>query len=508
MIRRALISVSDKTGIVDFAKALEGLDVELISTGGTKKKLEEAGIKVMDVSDFTGFPEMMDGRLKTLHPKVHGGILGIRGNADHMKAMEDNGIQPIDMVVVNLYPFENAVREKPDDLENAIENIDIGGPTMIRSAAKNYKDVVVIVDPSDYKTVSDELKGDKDVSIETRQKLALKVFRRTADYNSEIDDYLSGKFLDENILRFSMVEGKELRYGENPHQSATWFKDPKSDFEMKQLHGKELSFNNLIDINAAVNIAGEFEEPVCVIIKHTNPCGTAVGGSPLDAFKKAKATDPISSFGSIISFNREVDLPVAEEINRMFVEVIVAQSFSEDAINEFKKKKNLRLIKINKFPDLSKEQDYKKIVGGLLVQDLDTKVPKENELKIVTKEKPTDDQLKGMVFGWKVMKHVKSNAILFVARDRTLAIGAGQMSRVDSVKLAVMKAKNLDISLENSVLTSDAFFPFRDGVDEAVNAGAKAIIQPGGSMKDQEVIDAADEHKIAMVFTGFRCFKH
>ncbi len=508
MIKRALISVSDKTGITGFAKELEGMGVDIISTGGTKKKIQEAGIKVRDISEFTGFPEMMDGRVKTLHPKVHGGILNIRGNAEHQKAMKDNGIEPIDMVVVNLYPFESAVRAKPDDLENAIENIDIGGPTMIRSAAKNYKDVTVIVDPSDYGKVLKELKEKGDVSLETKQLLALKVFRRTADYNGEIDTYLSRKFLNEEVLRISMVDGKKLRYGENPHQEAVWYKDPKSDLMMNQLHGKELSFNNLIDINAAVTIAAEFKEPCCIIIKHTNPCGAAIGNSPLDAFMKAKETDPISAFGSIISFNREVDVKAAEEISKMFVEVIVAPKFAEDAKAKFMEKKNLRLIEINEFPDMSIEKDFKKIVGGLLVQDVDTRVPKKDELKVVTKAKPTEDQLSAMEFGWRVLKHIKSNAIMFCGKDRTLAVGAGQMSRVDSVKLAAMKAASVGISLEGSVMTSDAFFPFRDGLDEGVNAGAKAVIQPGGSVKDDEVIAAADEHGIPMVFTGFRCFKH
>ncbi len=508
MIKRALISVSDKSGIIEFARELETMGVDLISTGGTKRKIQDAGIKVRDISEFTGFPEMMDGRVKTLHPKVHGGILNIRGNAEHQKAMQENGIEPIDMVVVNLYPFEEAVRAKPDDLENAIENIDIGGPTMIRSAAKNYKDVAVIVDPADYGKVIAELKEKGEVSLQTKQKLALKVFRRTADYNGEIDTYLSRKFLGEEVLRLDMVDGKKLRYGENPHQSATWYRDPKSDFELKQLHGKELSFNNLIDINAAVTIAGEFSEPCCIIIKHTNPCGAAVGDGLLDAFRKAKETDPLSAFGSIISFNREVDAATAEEISKMFVEVIVAPKFSEGAKAKFMEKKNLRLIEIGKFPDLSKEKDFKKITGGLLVQDIDTRVPTKDELKVVTKEKPTEEQLSAMEFGWRILKHVKSNAIMFCAKDRTLAVGAGQMSRVDSVKLAAMKAASVGISLEGSVMTSDAYFPFRDGLDEGVKAGAKAVVQPGGSVRDDEVIAAADEHGIPMVFTGFRCFKH
>ncbi len=508
MLKRALISVSDKTGIVEFAKELESMGIDLISTGGTKKKIEEAGIKVRDISEFTGFPEMMDGRVKTLHPKVHGGILNVRSNLQHQKSMEENGIEPIDIVVVNLYPFEEAVKTNPEDLTNAIENIDIGGPTMIRSAAKNYKDVTVIVDPADYGKVITELKERGDVSLKTKEELALKVFRRTAEYNSGIDTYLSRKFLGEEVLRLSMTDGKKLRYGENPHQEATWYSDPTSSFKMNQLQGKELSFNNLIDINAAVMISSEFKDPCCIIIKHTNPCGAATGSGPLDAFNKAKATDPVSAFGSIISFNDEVDLETAQELNNMFVEVIVAPSFADDAKQEFMKKKNLRLIKIENFPDMKKEKDFKKIVGGLIVQDTDTRVPSKEELKVVTEKKPTEDQLAAMEFGWKVLKHVKSNAILFAAKDRTLAVGAGQMSRVDSVKLAVMKARNVGISLDDSVMTSDAFFPFRDGLDEGVNAGAKAVIQPGGSLKDDEVIAAANEHGIPMVFTGFRCFKH
>ncbi|MFH0956672.1 MAG: bifunctional phosphoribosylaminoimidazolecarboxamide formyltransferase/IMP cyclohydrolase, partial [Candidatus Aenigmatarchaeota archaeon] len=414
MVKRALLSVSDKAGIVEFARELSGMGTELISTGGTKKKLQEAGIKVKDISEFTGFPEMMDGRVKTLHPKVHGGILNIRENPQHQEAMRKNAIQPIDMVVVNLYPFEEAVRKNPDDLENAIENIDIGGPAMIRSAAKNYKDVIVITDPSDYGRVISELKEKGGVPLKMREALALKVFRRTADYDSGIDTYLSRKFLGEEVLRLSMVGGTKLRYGENPHQEAAWYKDPKSDFSMSCLQGKELSFNNLMDINAAVTIAGEFQEPCCIIIKHNNPCGAAIGKEPLDAFLKAKTTDPLSAFGGIVSFNREVDAGTAEEIDKMFVEVVVAPQFSDGAKAEFSKKKNLRLIEINKFPDREKEKDYKKIAGGLLVQDADTKLPSREDLKVVTKAKPTDEQLQAMLFGWKVTKHVKSNAILFV----------------------------------------------------------------------------------------------
>ena len=367
MIERALISVSDKTGIVELAKGLAGLGVELISTGGTKKKLEEAGVKVMDISDFTGFPEMLDGRLKTLHPKVHGGILAIRSDPGHRKAMNENGIKPIDMVVVNLYPFEKAIKQKPDDIDNAIENIDIGGPTMLRSAAKNYKDVVVVVDPDDYAHVLEELKTKGDVSLKTREKLAVKVFQRAADYNSEIERFFSGKFLDKKILRMSFVDGKELRYGENPHQGGTYFRDPESDFGFKQLHGKELSFNNLSDMNAAVSITGEFDgdECVSVVVKHANPCGVATGKTPLDAYRLARETDPLSAFGSIVSFSREVDLDAAQEINKTFVEVVVAPSFSKQGLDELKQKKNLRVIEINKFPDLSSEHDYKKISGGL-----------------------------------------------------------------------------------------------------------------------------------------------
>ena len=510
MIKRALISVSDKTGIVELAKGLAGLGVELISTGGTKKKLEEAGVKVMDISDFTGFPEMLDGRLKTLHPKVHGGILAIRSDPEHRKAMNENGIKPIDMVIVNLYPFENAINQKPDDVENAIENIDIGGPTMIRSAAKNYKDVVVVVDPDDYGHVLKELKTKGSVSMQTKERLAVKVFQRAADYNSEIDRFFSEKFLDEKILRMSFVNGKELRYGENPHQHGTYFRDPGAGFEFSQLNGKELSFNNLSDMNAAVSIAGEFDEDECVsvVVKHANPCGVATGKTPLDAFKLARQTDPLSAFGGIISFSREVGLDVAQEINKTFVEVVVAPSFSEQGLQELKQKKDLRVIQISKFPDLSGEHDYKKISGGLLVQDVDTKQLTKALLKTVTEKKPTEEQIQAMLFGWRVLKHVKSNAVIFVGKDRTLGIGAGQMSRIDALQVAVMKAGKSKMSLEGSVLASDAFFPFRDCVDEAVKVGTKAIVQPGGSLRDKESIDAANGHGIAMAFTGFRCFKH
>lgn len=507
-MKRALISVFDKTGIVEFSRELEKLGMEIISTGGTKRKLEESGVRVRDVSGYTGFPEMMDGRLKTLHPRIHGGLLGIRDNPEHVKAMEENGIQPIDMLVVNLYPFEKVVRERPEDVDNAIENIDIGGPAMIRSAAKNHMGVVVIVDPGDYAPVLKELKDKGEVSRKTRQRLAVKVFRRVADYNAEIDTYLSRRFLGEENLRLSFSGGKELKYGENPHQPAMWFRDPGSGFRFRQLHGKKLGFNNLMDTNSAMSLAGEFEEPVAVIIKHANPCGVAVGENLLGAYRKARKTDPVSAFGGIASFNREVGPDVAEEMNKTFVEVVVAPSFSGDALEELKKKKNLRLLEIGSFPDMGKESDYKKIAGGILVQDADTRIPRRDELRTVTEKAPTEEHTEAMLFGWKVLRYVKSNAIIFVGRDRTLAIGAGQMSRVDSVRLAVMKAAEHEISLRDSVMCSDAFFPFRDGIDEAAKTGAAAVIQPGGSVRDQESIDACNEHGMAMAFTGFRCFRH
>lgn len=507
-MKRALLSVYDKTGLVEFARELERMGVEIISTGGTRKALEDAGIKVRDVSQHTGFPEMMDGRLKTLHPKVHGGLLGVRGDPEHEKSMEENGIEPIDLVAVNLYPFEKAVQEKPDDIANAIENIDIGGPAMIRSAAKNHRDVAVVVDPKDYGKIIAELKEKGEVSRETMQRLAVKVFRRTADYDGEIDSYLSRKLLGEEVFRASFAGSEKLKYGENPHQKATWFMDRKSDFSFRQLHGKQLGFNNISDMNAAISLAGEFEEPVAVIMKHANPCGVAVGEGLLDAYRKAREADPVSSFGGIVAFNREVSRDVAEEMGKIFLEVIVAPSFSKDALGELKKKKGLRLIETGGFPELSRESDFKKVAGGLLVQDADSRLPGREDLKTVTKKAPTGEQAEAMLFGWRVLKYVKSNAIIFVARDRTLGIGAGQMSRVDSVKLAAMKAKEHGISLEGSVVCSDAFFPFRDGVDEAAKAGAAAVVQPGGSIKDQDAIDAANEHGMAMAFTGFRCFRH
>lgn len=509
MIIRALVSVYDKTGIVDFCEELDKLGIEIISTGGTKKQLEDAGIKVKGVTELTGFPEMLDGRVKTLHPKVHAGILAARNNPNHKKAIAENGISLIDMVVVNLYPFTQAIKSKPDDVENAIENIDIGGPTMIRSAAKNYKDVTVIVDPRDYKKVLEELKKDNEVSLKTRKELMIKVFSETAKYNSAIDTYFSRKFISEEKMWLNFNKGVKLRYGENPHQKGTYYKDPESATEFNQLHGKELSFNNFGDIDAAAKISGEFgNECVCVIIKHANPCGVAIGTSTLEAYKKARETDPLSAFGGIISFSKEIDLDTALEINKAFVEVIISPGFSKDALNEFKKKKNLRLIQINKFPDMNKETDLKKISGGLIYQNSDSKTLKKEDLEFVTKTKPSNQEIEAMVFGWKVLKHVKSNAVIFISHDRTLGIGAGQMSRIDALKVAIMKAGTSKISLEGSVLASDAFFPFRDSVDESAKVGVKAIVQPGGSINDKESIEASNEHGISMALTGFRCFKH
>lgn len=517
VIKRALISLSDKKGIVEFAKGLSDLGVEIISTGGTAKLLAENKIKVTEVSDYTGFPEMMDGRLKTLHPKVHGGLLGMRDNTEHMKAMKTHGIKPIDMVVVNLYPFEATIA-KGCSFEEAIENIDIGGPTMLRSAAKNHKDVAVITDPDDYKTVLDELnKNAGELSTDTHFRLAKKVFELTARYDGAIANYLgrlegrepSKKFPE--TLTIQYVKGQDLRYGENPHQAAAFYLEREIKescvSNAKQLQGKELSFNNILDLDGAYETVKEFHEIAAVIIKHTNPCGVALSsGSIADAYRNARATDPISSFGGIAGLNRIVDAETAEEITSTFMEAVIAPGYSAEAMEVFKKNKNLRVLQAPIFAGSHPgDLDVKKVVGGLLVQDRDLGHVEEKDLKVVTRRKPTEEELKALLFAWKVCKHVKSNAVVYTLKDRTVGIGAGQMSRVDSSKIAGIKAQS---SLKGTVVASDAFFPFRDGVDTVAEAGATAIIQPGGSLRDNEVIEAANEHGVAMVFTGMRHFRH
>ncbi|MBD9357751.1 bifunctional phosphoribosylaminoimidazolecarboxamide formyltransferase/IMP cyclohydrolase [Methylomonas albis] len=516
-VTRALISVSDKTGILAFCRELSQLGVELLSTGGTAKLLAENNIAVTEVSDYTGFPEMMDGRVKTLHPKVHGGILGRRGIDDTV--MAESGIKPIDMVVVNLYPFEQTVAKPDCDLETAIENIDIGGPTMIRAAAKNHNDVAIVVDPADYPAMLAELQANTvTLSHDTRFKLALKSFEHTARYDTMIAAYLSkvvdsGSFPETLNLQFHRLQS--MRYGENPHQNAAFYgeKNPPagSIAAAKQLQGKELSYNNIADADAALECVKTFnEQPACVIVKHANPCGVAISDSILDAYNLAYATDPTSAFGGIIAFNRELDEATAAEIaGRQFVEVIIAPKVSDGAKAVFAKKQNVRVLETGSWADnKAAALEFKRVGGGLLVQDKDTGSITAADLKVVTKRVPTEQELADLLFVWKVAKFVKSNAIVYGKNGRTIGIGAGQMSRVYSAKIAGIKAADEGLVVSGSAMASDAFFPFRDGIDAAAAAGITAVIHPGGSMRDQEVIDAADEHNIAMVLTGMRHFRH
>ena len=517
VIKKALISVSDKTGIVDFAKVLKQYGVHILSTGGTARLLKENGVDVTEVSDYTGYPEMLDGRVKTLHPKIHGGLLGIRSNEEHVAKMSENGIEPIDMVVVNLYPFEETIAKEDCTLEDAIENIDIGGPTMLRSAAKNYRDVTVLVNAEDYRKVLAEMEEDKGaVSCETNFYLAKKVYQHTARYDGAITNYLTSldgeekrEYSEVLTLQYSKVQ--DMRYGENPHQTAAFYKE--ADIEEPsvsnavQLQGKGLSFNNIADLSSALELVKEFGDIAAVVIKHNNPCGAAVDEhSLLGAYKKARECDPVSAFGGVIGFNRIVDEETAGEIVSTFVEAVIAPGYDEKALEVLKEKKNLRLLQV---PLLSPchqiGYDIKKVVGGLLVQTRDLAKIAINDLKVVSKREPTGEELKAMDFAWKVCKHVKSNAIIYARPDRTVGVGAGQMSRVDSSKIAILKAQS---PVKGTVMASDAFFPFRDGIDTAAEAGATAIIQPGGSIRDEEVIAAADEHNMAMVFTGIRHFKH
>jgi phosphoribosylaminoimidazolecarboxamide formyltransferase/IMP cyclohydrolase len=516
-ITRALISVSDKTGIVEFSKELARYGVEILSTGGTARLLREAGLSVKDVSEFTGFPEMLDGRVKTLHPKVHGGLLGMRSNPEHVAKMKEHGIEPIDMVVVNLYPFEATVEKEGCTLEEAIENIDIGGPTMLRSAAKNYPDVTVIVNHGDYRRVLAEMaENDGSVGKATNFDLAVKVFQHTAAYDGAISNYLGarlGETVEEFPPTFSIQvrKAQDLRYGENPHQVAAFYveRDLREPCVANavQLQGKELSFNNIIDLDAAIETVKEFHDrAAAVIIKHTNPCGAALAKDPLEAYLKARECDPVSAFGGIVGFNRIVDAPAAQELSSTFLEAVIAPGYTEEALEIFKAKKNVRVMQVPILATHGQEGfDMKKVVGGILIQGRDLAIVKAANCRVVTHRKPTADELAALDFAWKVCKHVKSNAIVFTSSDQTVGIGAGQMSRVDSSKIAVAKAQ---LPVKGTVLASDAFFPFRDGVDAAAEAGATAIIQPGGSVRDEEVIKAADEHGMAMVFTGMRHFRH
>ncbi len=524
-IRRALISVSDKTGIVEFAQALAERGVDILSTGGTARLLAEQGIAVTEVSDYTGFPEMMDGRVKTLHPKVHGGVLGRRGQDDDV--MEKHDINPIDMVVVNLYPFAETVAKEGCTLADAVENIDIGGPTMVRSAAKNHKDVTIVVNASDYDRVIAEMDAnDKSLTLETRFDLAIAAFEHTAAYDGMIANYFGtmvpsygeNKEGDEEskfprTFNQQFEKKQDMRYGENSHQAAAFYVEANpqeaSVSTAHQIQGKALSYNNIADTDAALECVKEFNEPACVIVKHANPCGVALGKDILEAYNRAYQTDPTSAFGGIIAFNQELDAETATAIvERQFVEVIIAPSVSTEAIEVVAAKKNVRLLECGEWSTKTTGFDVKRVNGGLLVQDRDQGMVSLDDLKVVSKRQPTEEELKDALFCWKVAKYVKSNAIVYAKGDMTIGVGAGQMSRVYSAKIAGIKAADEDLEVAGSVMASDAFFPFRDGIDAAAEAGIKCVIQPGGSMRDDEVIAAADEHGMAMIFTGMRHFRH
>ena len=512
-IRRALLSVSDKTGLVDLARTLAAAGVELVSTGGTAGALREAGLAVTDLSAYTGFPEMLDGRVKTLHPKVHGGLLYLRGNAAHEATAREHGIQPIDLVVVNLYPFEQTVARPGVSLHDAIENIDIGGPSMLRSAAKNHESVTVVVDPADYKRVARQIAETGGTTLELRRGLAAKVFARTAAYDRAIAAHLGQAFGAPAglpaCLDVHAPLAQALRYGENPHQKAALYGSFQDYF--RQLHGKELSYNNILDLTAAAALIAEFagDPPTLAILKHTNPCGVGQGDSLREAWDKAFATDRQAPFGGIIAVNRELDLACAEAIAEIFSEVIVAPGFTPEALELLQRKKNLRLLQSLKPLSAARRWDLRSVgADSFLWQERDLKVTAAPDLKVVTGRQPSSSELQAMLFGWRVVKHLKSNAIVYVAADRTLGIGAGQMSRVDSSRIAVWKAGEAGLSLKGSVVCSDAFFPFPDGLIAAAEAGAVAAIQPGGSVRDPEVIAAADKHDVAMAFTGVRHFRH
>ena len=518
-VSRALISVSDKNGIVDFARALNALGVELLSTGGTFRLLQENNIDVTEVSDYTGFPEMMDGRVKTLHPKVHGGILGRRGTDDAV--MAEHSIKPIDMVIVNLYPFAATVADPDCTLPNAIENIDIGGPTMVRSAAKNHKDVAIVVNSGDYATVLEEMQvNEGQLDYNTRYALMVKAFEHTAGYDGMIANHFGARDTDNTARDFSdtfnvqYFKTQEMRYGENPHQKAAFYTEANpteaSVATAKQLQGKELSFNNIADTDAALECVKQFDQPACVIVKHANPCGVSVAADIGTAYDLAFATDPESAFGGIIAFNRELDAKTAEAIcAKQFVEVIIAPSVSADALAVVAAKKNVRLLECGTWGDQRPQDfDYKRVNGGLLIQDRDNGMITAQDLKVVSKRVPTASEMTDMLFAWKVAKMVKSNAIIYAKNNQTVGVGAGQMSRINSARIAGIKAEHAGLEVVGAVMASDAFFPFRDGIDNAGQAGISCIIQPGGSMRDDEVIAAANEHGMAMVFTGMRHFRH
>lgn len=569
-VRRALISLSDKNGAAEFAKALSELGVTIISTGGTSKTLRENGVAVTDVSDVTGFPEMMDGRVKTLHPKIHGGFLALRDNPEHLEAMQTHGIVPIDLLVINLYPFEQTVAKNGVSVEEAVENIDIGGPAMIRSASKNWRDVAVVTDPKLYEGILDELRSnDCSLSLNTRQRLAVLAYTRTASYDLAISSYFAKQLSHDDLdfleplnplgdlvfiesddmddqssppvlggvaaasaggvvcspnagplptgLSIELAKVANLRYGENPHQKAALYDtfEPGGIAKAEQLHGKEMSFNNYVDAEAAWNLVQDFDELAVAIIKHTNPSGVGTGATNEQAYRRALSTDPVSAFGGIVAFNRSVDAEVAKSVNEVFTEVVIAPDFEPEALEMFRTKKNLRLLKaaytgtnasVNERAERNLE--FKQISGGMLVQTKDDCRVSPSDLKTVSKKQPSDEDIKAMLLAWKVCKHVKSNAIVFSNGNQTIGVGSGQMNRVDSLRIAAMRAERFNLPVKGSALASDAFFPFRDNVDEAAKLGVSAIIQPGGSIKDDESIAAADEHGIVMVFTGIRHFKH
>ena len=516
-VARALVSVSDKSGVVEFARSLAALGVQILSTGGTAKLLEKEGVGVTEVSAHTGFPEMLDGRVKTLHPKIHGGILARRDSREHLAAIEKAGIAPIDLIAVNLYPFQATVADPDCRLETAVENIDIGGPAMLRAAAKNYAGVAVVVDPADYARVLEEIRTGGGVAEATRFELAKKVFAHTAAYDGAIANYLSS--LDENqaraaypgVLNLQFIKAQDMRYGENPHQSAAFYRDSApvagSIAMFSVLQGKALSYNNVADSDAAWECVKSFAEPACVIVKHANPCGVAIGPNLLAAYRKALQTDPTSAFGGIIAFNRALESATAEEIAKQFAEVIIAPRVEPAARGFLAAKQNLRVLEV---PMAHEAQafDFKRVGGGLLVQSSDSRTLEKSDLMVKTKKQPSAAQWTDLLFAWKVAKYVKSNAIVFCRDGATVGVGAGQMSRVDSARIAAIKAQNAGLPLAGSVVASDAYFPFRDGLDAVLDAGATAVIQPGGSVRDAEVIAAADERGIAMVFTGVRHFRH
>ncbi|PYS89436.1 MAG: bifunctional phosphoribosylaminoimidazolecarboxamide formyltransferase/inosine monophosphate cyclohydrolase [Acidobacteria bacterium] len=543
-IERALVSVSDKAGVVEFAKSLSDLGVRIISTGGTANTLRENGIDVTDVADITGFPEMMDGRVKTLHPKIHGGFLALRDNESHLAAMQMHSIDPIDLVVVNLYPFEQTVAKDDVTLEDAVENIDIGGPAMIRSASKNWQDVAVVTDPRLYDGIVDELRASAgSLSLSTRKRLAALAYTRTASYDLAISSYLARQLSDDDLvfleplnplgglifiesenadeeptddlpasISIEMAKINDLRYGENPHQKAALYSTGESGglANAEQLHGKEMSYNNYVDAEAAWDLVNDIDELTVAIIKHTNPSGVGMGASNEEAYRRALSTDPISAFGGIVAFNRTVDGVTAASVTQVFTEVVIAPDFDPEALAVFEQKKNLRVLRLagSILGSSSKRYEIKQVSGGCLAQEVDDHRLLESDLKVVSERKPSESEIRSMLLAWRVCKHVKSNAIVLANETQTLGVGAGQMNRVDSVRIAAMRAERFDLPVKGSALASDAFFPFRDNVDEAAKLGVSAIIQPGGSIKDDESIAAANEHGITMAFTGIRHFKH